>query len=166
MSITHQFTYFLRQAYDIQKVLARIYTEFITLLRDDHLGKIYARLSIFLGSPKVLDLNFYVGWGQRNECWELSLFFLWSAHLFHILLLLLMSESPSPTETSGSNSPPPSKRVKLDTIDVSLSGESITVPAGAFQRLESFVTDKINSSDKKARYAYVVWSEEELILEK
>jgi hypothetical protein len=46
---------------------------------------------------------------------------------------------------------PPAKRAKLENVSVILGGESFTIAAGAFGKLESFVTDKINHSDKKSR---------------
>jgi hypothetical protein len=48
-------------------------------------------------------------------------------------------------------SPPPPKRVKLDAVVVAVGGEAFSIPVAAFQKLETFLTDKMNSSDKKSR---------------
>lgn len=50
-------------------------------------------------------------------------------------------------------SPPPAKRVKVDTsIQVNVNGDNVTFTQAAFNRLEGFMTEKVNSSEKKVRY--------------
>ncbi len=46
---------------------------------------------------------------------------------------------------------PPSKKARLDAIKVTLGDESFSIAANVFQKLESFMTDKISTSDKKSR---------------
>jgi hypothetical protein len=62
-------------------------------------------------------------------------------------------DPPQEADTPPALPSPPAKRVKVDTsVTVNVGGENISISPSAFSRLETFLTEKINKSEKKARY--------------